>query len=100
MNTLGATLNLDLKKRTLDWGIKSGEVKLQDCFYPIHAVTNTNEGGELAWSYYKENFELIKEKLAKASSSLMDAMIVYSTTRFCTASKADEIAEFFKVNPL
>lgn len=38
--------------------------------------------------------------LAKASPSLMDAVIINSVNRFCTAAKADEIEAFFKANPL
>lgn len=54
MFTLGSTLDMGLKKKTLDWAIKSGDVKLQDLFYPIGAVSGNVAGSELAWSYYKE----------------------------------------------
>jgi puromycin-sensitive aminopeptidase len=43
---------------------------------------------------------LIKEKLNKASPSLMDAVIVNCINRFCTYEKADEIEAFFAANPL
>ena len=38
--------------------------------------------------------------LAKASPSLMDAVILNSVNRFCTEEKAAEIEQFFKENPL
>ena len=38
--SLGSSLDVNLKSRTLDWAVKSGEVKLQDFFYGIGAVAS------------------------------------------------------------
>jgi hypothetical protein len=54
VNSLGATNVEALKLRTLDWAVKSGEVKLQDFFYPIGSVASSLAGAELAWKYYRE----------------------------------------------
>ena len=54
MFTLGATRDRALKQRTLDWAVKSGEVKLQDTFYPIGSVGGSKEGTEMTWKYFKE----------------------------------------------
>lgn len=54
MFTLGAAKDAALKRRTLDWSVKSGAVKLQDTFYPIGSVSGTAEGTELAWKYFQE----------------------------------------------
>ncbi len=54
MFTLGATRDLALKRRTLDWAVKSGQVKLQDFYSPIGAVASSVAGSNLAWEYYKE----------------------------------------------
>jgi hypothetical protein len=48
----------------------------------------------------RQNFDLIKTTFAKASPSLMDAMILNSINRFCTLTKADQIEAFFVANPL
>ena len=98
--SLGSSLDLNLKKRTLDWAVKSGEVKLQDFFYGIGAVASNLEGSLLCWKYLKDNFQLIKSMLLNASPSLMDATIVNSVHQFCTIEKADEIQSFFEINPL
>lgn len=98
--SLGATNDLDLKTRTLDWAVKSGDVKLQDFFYPIASVASSRAGSDLAWRYFQDNFAFIKDKLAKASPSLMGAVISYSISRFCTVDKAAEIEAFFAANPL
>lgn len=54
MFTLGATRDRALKLRTLDWAVKSDQVKLQDTFYPIGSVTGSVEGAQLAWKYFQE----------------------------------------------
>jgi len=100
MGTLGATQDPELKKRTLDWALKSGNVKMQDCFYPVGSVAGNAAGAEMAWEYFQENFSFIKDKLAKAVPALMDAVIVNSVSRFCTSARADEIEAFFKQNPV
>jgi len=96
----GATSSTALKQRTLEWAVNSGDVKLQDFFYPIGSVASNPEGANLCWQYFQTNFALLKAKLAKASPSLMDAVIVNCTSRFCTADKAAEMEEFFKTHPL
>ena len=89
-----------LKLRTLDWAVKSGDIKLQDFFYPIGAVASSKTGVEIAWAYLKENLELVKSMLESASPSLMDAVIVYSIRRFVTSEEADDVENFFKANPI
>jgi hypothetical protein len=54
MFSLGAADSKELKVRTLDWAVKSGDVKLQDFFYPIKAVASNVEGSQLTWDYFKE----------------------------------------------
>jgi aminopeptidase N len=100
MLSLGATSDKSLKSRTLDWAVKSGQVKLQDYFYPFGAVGHSKEGSQLVWDYFKDNFSLLKEMLSKASPSLMDAGIVNSVSRFCSAERAAEVEAFFLANPL
>lgn len=84
----------------MDWAVKSGDLKLQDFFYPIGAVSAGKDGAIIAWAYFRENFEHIKGMLAKASPSLMDAAIVYSIRGFSTLSDADDVENFFKANPV
>lgn len=96
----GSTGDKAMKTATLDWCVKSGQVKLQDFFYGIAGVTNSSrEGAIMAWDYYKNNFEFFQEKLKKAIPALSEAAISYSF-RFVTADKADELEEFFKKNPV
>ena len=41
MVSLGAISDLKLKKRTLDWTVSSGAVKLQDLFYAMRSVSSS-----------------------------------------------------------
>ena len=100
LSSLGSALQPSLKLRALDWAIKSGEVKLQDFFYPIGGVASNREGSHQAWKYFKENFDYLKSKLSKASPSLMDALVVNCVSRMCTVEQAQEVELYFRQNPL
>lgn len=99
--SIGATQQPELQKRTLDWAISSGQVKLQDFFYPIRAVAfSSGAGSDLTWKYFRENLAVIRAKLAKAVPSLMDAVIVSVLSRFCTSEQAANAEAFFVANPV
>ena len=100
LGTLGATHDPKLKLATLEWAV-SGEVKLQDFFYPIGSVGHSSRtGAQISWQFFQDNFDHIKSMIGKGSASLMDACIVNSAGGFCSETKADEIEAFFKANPL
>jgi len=96
--SLGATADSALKTRTLDWAVKSGEVKMQDFFYAVGACTG-GDGAQLTWTYFQDNFTFIREKLKRAIPSLLAAIISYSIN-FCTLEKAAEVEQFFTENPV
>ena len=100
MQALGAAPSTELKVRTLDWAVKSGDVKLQDFFVPMGTVSQSGkEGAQLAFDYFKENLDLIRSMLSKASPSLMDAVIINSCGGFSTLERAAELETFFQENP-
>ena len=100
LGSLGHTGDKKLKESTLDWTI-SGEIKLQDFFYPMGAVrSSSREGRNIAWDFLKNNLKAIKAMIGNASSSLMDAVIVSCAGGFCSVEKANEIEEFFTTNPM
>ena len=89
-----------LKQSTLEWAI-SGDIKLQDFFYPLGGVrSSSREGGVIAWDFFKANFKAIQDMVGTANSSLMDAAIVSCAGGFCSEEKANDIEEFFKANPV
>lgn len=98
--TIGQTPDLAKKKEVLEWAT-SGEILIQDFFYPVGSVASSSkEAGDMVWEFYKANFAKIKEMLKTANPSLMDPMIIYGARHFCSTAKADEIETFFKENPL
>jgi puromycin-sensitive aminopeptidase len=98
--SLGVTPHTALKIKTMDWATKSGDVKLQDFFYAYGPVAQGKGSVGLAWTYYQENFDYIKAKLANASPSLMDAVIVNCCNRFISYERANELEQFFTAHPL
>jgi puromycin-sensitive aminopeptidase len=100
LSSLGCTSDAKLKLSTMEW-TTSGEVKLQDFFYPMGSVGHSSaEGREISWKYFQDNFEKIQGMLGKAAPSMMDACIVMCAGAFCTKEKADEITAFFEAHPL
>jgi len=100
LGTLGMIQDAKLKEQTLEWAI-SGDVKLQDFFYPMGSVGySSKKGKEIAWSFFQTHFEKIRSMIGKGSPSLMDACIVNCAGGFCSSEKADEIDHFFQVHPL
>jgi puromycin-sensitive aminopeptidase len=99
LNTLGQVKDSKLKLATLDW-TTSGEVKLQDFFYAMGSVGRSGKKGrEISWQYFQDHHVRLSDLLAKASPSLMDAVIVMCSGGFCSEAKAEEIQAFFKENP-
>ena len=98
--SLGNAPERKLKIRTMEW-TTSGAVKLQDFFYAMGSVgRSSRDGRDVAWVFFKDNFEKIKGMIAGAGPSLMDACFVSCAGGFCSHEKADEIEAFFKKNPL
>lgn len=99
LNSLGKISDPKLKLATLDW-TTSGEVKLQDFFYAIGSVGHSGKvGRDLAWQYFQDHHKRLSDMLAKASASLMDAVIVMCSGGFCSEAKAAEIEAFFTEHP-
>jgi aminopeptidase N len=100
LSSLGHAPDAKLKTATLEWAI-SGNIKLQDFFYPMGGVRSSScEGRNIAWTFLKQNFSAIKAMVGNANASLMDAVIVSCAGGFCSNEKADEIEAFFKANPV
>jgi puromycin-sensitive aminopeptidase len=92
---IGSIRSVNLKEKALEWAI-SGEIKLQDFFYPVFSVSSSNlDGGKLAWDFYKANFQKVKKMIQKAHPSLMDAMISYSAYGLCSEENLNDFEQFF-----
>merc|ERR1712137_116612 len=86
--------------QTLEWAV-SGQVKLQDFFYVMMAVSaSSKEGLDMTWNFYKSNFEQIRKLVKDMSPSIMDAVISVSTSGYCTEEMAKQIEQFFEEHQL
>jgi puromycin-sensitive aminopeptidase len=64
-------------------------------------VSNSSrEGRDIAWIFFKKNFNAIKAMVGNANTSLMSIIITSCAIHFCSNEKADEIEAFFKANPV
>ena len=88
---LGYVRNGALKKATLDWTL-TDKLKTQDFFYPIGGVRCSNsDGQEVAWTWIQNNFPKCRERLAKASPSLLASVVNQACAGNVSAARADEI---------
>ncbi|CAN0362558.1 unnamed protein product [Ascophyllum nodosum] len=98
-SSIGSCPTEALKKKVLNWAVSS--VKLQDFFYPLGSVASSSKlGQELAWKFFQEKFETIKAMLAKASPSLMNAVIISCCGGFTDDEKMKEVKKFFEDHPM
>lgn len=98
--TIGCASDMALKKDVLEW-VVSGEIKIQDFFYPLGSVASSSkEAATFTWEFYKSNFDKILNMLKSANPSLMDAMISLSARGFSTVEGAEEVEQFYKDHPL
>jgi len=92
---IGSIATSELKEAALEWAL-SGAVKLQDFFYPIISVAGSNiVGGRIAWNFFKKNFDKIWKMHEKASPSLMETVITYSSHGLYSEEDLDEFEQFF-----
>ena len=100
LTTLGSAPTRALKVKVMEWAL-SGDVKLQDLYQPMMSVSAAGaEGREVAWTFFKDNFAHIQEKVAKANIWTMTAIIVACTSKFSTHELADEMEAFFVEHPV
>ena len=92
---LGSASDPKLKLATLEWALH--EVKLQDFFYPMLSVQNSGAAGsDIAWQFCQDNIQVVADKLASASPSLLDAVVKCTARGTSTFERADEVDAFFK----
>ena len=77
--TLGYASTPALKAKVLDWSI-SGDVKLQDCYSPMLSVGSSGlEGANLTWSWFKDQFNKIKDFAGNGNAWMLQAVIASCT---------------------
>uniref|UniRef100_A0A7S4F5X8 Aminopeptidase n=2 Tax=Chrysotila carterae TaxID=13221 RepID=A0A7S4F5X8_CHRCT len=97
---LGAAPTPELRTRALEFAI-SGKVKLQDFFYVSLSMHRASAAGKAqTWEFFKQNMSRYTAMTDKATSSILDAIIIGAISGFATEAKAAEVRDFFGANPL
>mmetsp|Transcript_12473 Transcript_12473/g.14340 ORF Transcript_12473/g.14340 Transcript_12473/m.14340 type:complete len:883 (+) Transcript_12473:111-2759(+) len=92
--SIGSAHSAELKERVLEWSV-SGQVKLQDFFYPMSSVSNSSyEGAEIAWTFLKQNFDKIRGMVELPN--IVMAVVAACSSGFASDQHADDMERFFK----
>ena len=88
---IGFVKSPSLKRATLEWSM-SDKIKLQDFFYPMMSVRGSDvAGADLAWDWLLLRWTDLKNKLAKASPSLLSSVVHALGAGAVSVKRAEEI---------
>ena len=73
----------------------SSEVRSQDTVFAISSVSSSKAGRDLAWNYFRDNWDVFNERFKGAF--LLVRLVKTLTENFASEEKALEIDHFFKV---
>ncbi|KAH9297886.1 hypothetical protein KI387_029568 [Taxus chinensis] len=94
LGSLASSPNPSIVREALDFCLSS-EVRIQDAIFVVNGTSR--EGREIAWLWFKENWNLI---LKNWGSGHLITRFVSAVSRFASDEKADEIQEFFSARML
>lgn len=92
-SALGTIKNEEILKEVLAFAM-SNEVRSQDTVFVISSVASSKLGRDLAWNYFKDNWDLFNERFKGAF--LLVRLVKSLTENFASEEKAIEIENFFK----
>ena len=72
----------------------SSEVRSQDTVFVISSVSSSKAGRDLAWNYFRDNWDVFSERFKGAF--LLVRLVKTLTENFASEQKALEIDQFFK----
>lgn len=90
---LGAITDESILKKVLQFAM-SDEVRSQDTVFVIISVAMTKRGQELAWSFFKENWQDLMNRYQ--GGFLLSRLVKYTTENFATEKDAIEVESFFR----
>ena len=97
LRALGYAQSKELLQQTLEYSLSSN-VRRQDTVSVIVSVANNPMGGELAWDFFKANFDVFNERYGSggfAASSLVSA----TASAGVTDAFKEDVTSFFEANP-
>ncbi|PSK37695.1 hypothetical protein C7M61_003403 [Candidozyma pseudohaemuli] len=95
LRSLGNTSDSKILSKFLGFVLHSDEIDLQDIVLSLAPINNTAVGVTLLWSWLKENWNAISDKLEYGSVVHLD--VVQTCLRsLCTREHSKEVEEFFQ----
>ncbi|MBI1975329.1 MAG: M1 family metallopeptidase, partial [Parcubacteria group bacterium] len=98
LRALGQFRDHGLLQKALEFAF-SDDVRSQDAFSLFVNVAKNPRGRALAWEFMKSSWGLLRARYASGGLKLLSDFIEGGTERFTTEAKANEVEEFFIVNP-
>lgn len=93
LSSLGAVQDVNKLQRILEFSM-SEEVRAQDAFRAIKAVTANRQGQILAWQYFKDNWEKFVDRYQ--SGILLTIIVQLITENIVKEEMVKDIEEFFQ----
>jgi len=94
---LAAFKSKSLLSKTLEFSLSSS-VRSQDSVHMIGSVAQNRLGRDLAWQFYKDNFDLLKDRYQ--AGFLLSHLVKSCTENFNCEERAAEVENFFACHPL
>eukprot|EP01114_Cavostelium_apophysatum_P005775 TRINITY_DN1694_c0_g2_i1.p1 TRINITY_DN1694_c0_g2~~TRINITY_DN1694_c0_g2_i1.p1 ORF type:complete len:972 (+),score=281.68 TRINITY_DN1694_c0_g2_i1:412-3327(+) len=94
LSSLGRTTEHYLLKKLLDMSIDLNIVRMQDITLPFSRVASNVHGQDIAWTFLKQNWELLETRYEEAFSFLGD-IITTASSHFSTAEKLEDVKNWF-----
>lgn len=94
LGSLGATLQPDLLKRTLELGL-SEDVRPQDIIYVFGPVAANPVGRTMAWAFVKEKWQILYDRYYSGSMSLLGRILSTCTEDFASDKHYEDVEKFF-----
>jgi len=95
--SLGAVRDEKLIQRVLDFAL-SDKVRSQDTVFVIAGTTGSKAGQQLAYQFFKDNFEELNKRYA--GGFLLSRLVSSTTDGFASEEMAKDVEDFFKDHPV
>ncbi|PSN57011.1 Puromycin-sensitive aminopeptidase [Blattella germanica] len=92
----GAIKDESILKKVVQFAM-SDEVRSQDSVFVIISVAMTKRGQEIAWSFFKENWQELMNRYQ--GGFLLARLVKYTTENFASEEAAAEVETFFNEHP-
>lgn len=97
LSALGSIKDVNILQKILEFSM-SEEVRAQDALQAIASVTKSHLGKQLAWDYFKNNWQAFVKRYQ--SGTLLTRIVETVTDSFVTEEVIEDIQDFFKNNSI